>query len=262
MLVFIGVHLKVERVILSEWPTSTISAYFSIFTDHILWFTKQLNDQQDETICICIPGDSPTGLQQMVRRKGQDLTKVKKLVFIPNVGKIGGNSIFVAKSLDMTGSHFVMVCADITDRNSPIVQYFDSNGWDCAPDFCNILGDFTALFGVYPLSQSCLHLAHAPTPPGQNHTCSQRCNSRYPLQTCSNVCGVLSIIMMVILTKDAHLFQNILQSGNLDLVDGGVVHLELVRSARPQYMKVSILKEMTNSDGMPLSILMDQLAMF
>ena len=54
----------------------------------------------------------------------------------------------------------------------------------------------------------------------------------------------------------------ILQSGNLYLVDGGVVHLELVRSARPQYMKVSILKEMTNSDGMPLSILMDQLAMF
>ena len=55
------------------------------------------------------------------------------------------------------------------------------------------------------VSSEDIRLCHYPTPPGFFHTCDGRCLN-YPLQTCSNVCGVVCIVMSGVATFDQRLF--------------------------------------------------------
>ena len=170
-----------------------------VSTSHITWMQQKLNEAQDTSLCLCLPADTLETVTQMIRRRR--LQNVQRLIFILNVGKYADNTVYLGTHFQ-GGSHWVMATVDLA---GPVVLYCDSNAWGCPPDLLPVLSGFTSLFGVPALPPDSLQLAHAPTPAGFHHRCTAYC-IHYPIQSCSDICGILCIVMMVIVATDTDFF--------------------------------------------------------
>ncbi|KAK3792526.1 hypothetical protein RRG08_062790 [Elysia crispata] len=116
-------------------------------------------------------------------------------------------SVHVA-SYDKSGSHWVLVSLDLSCN--PTVLYCDSLGWKSPTYLLEYLSQFTSVFGITKLER--LVMMHIPSGSGCIHQCTSRCHN-YPLQSCSNVCGLVAVVCAVISTLDRQLF-NILCGPN------------------------------------------------
>ena len=132
----------------------------------------------------------------------RDASQIERLVFIANVGKNCDNSVYLATP-QKSGSHWVLITIDLTDH--PVINYCDSNGWHSPLDLLPVLAAYTQHFELLHLHNATLRLMHQPTPLGYNNFCMAECKN-YPLQSCSNVCGLEAVIGAAIATLDTRLF--------------------------------------------------------
>ena len=104
-----------------------------------------------------------------------------------------------------SGSHWVLITIELTDH--PVILYCDSNWWKLGypPDLLLVLSEYTQHFGLPHLCEIFLSLMHMPTPTSYNHICTARCRN-YPIQTCSNVCGLVMVVGSVIAALEQRLF--------------------------------------------------------
>ena len=103
--------------------------------------------------------------------------EVERLTIVINVGMDADGSVFVAG--ERPGRHWVLVSSDLS--SNPTVLYCDSLGWNSPTNLLESLSTFTAVLGIVKM--------HVPTTTGHGHHHPADCKN-YPLQTCSNMCGV------------------------------------------------------------------------
>ena len=171
-------------------------------SSHISWLLEAANRCQHTSVCLCMGVSSPDELGTMIGRR--NLTDVEQLILVANVGKMPDNSVYLSTP-QQPGSHWVLVTVELTDR--PRVLYCDSMAWDVPPNLLDELSRYTAHFGLPRLSEADtdIQVMHTPTELGHNHTCSGHCKN-YPLQACSNICGIVATICGVIAAMDPALF--------------------------------------------------------
>ena len=153
------------------------------------------------TIALCLNSATVNDLKGLQRRR--QLNSIKKITFVVNLG-VGQAGPFVSSFGKQSGCHWSLVTLEFHNKEHPSLLFCDTLGWDCPSDLINRVIPFLSFFGCVPFQDVLMSIAHIPTP-GPKHICSLLC-LHYPIQTCSNVCGVISVICAVISVYDEHLF--------------------------------------------------------
>ena len=109
--------------------------------------------------------------------------EVERLTIVINVGMDADGSVFVAG--ERPGCHWVLVSSDLS--SNPTVLYCDSLGWNSPTNLLESLSTLTAVLGIVKM--------HVPTTTGHGHHHAADCKN-YPLQTCSNMCGVVAVVFI------------------------------------------------------------------
>lgn len=145
-------------------------------------------------------------LNEMNRqRKIFNFGTLKRLVLLLNIGRRNGQT-FIGSARN-PGNHWVLVVVEL--RPFKRVIYCDSLAFDPPANILEVVNSFTNhIRGVGSYDSSLFSLAHSPlaTSPGLGHVCDWRCRN-YPLQTCSDVCGVIALINAALAALDRPLFQ-------------------------------------------------------
>lgn len=171
-----------------------------LLSNHIAWVCDKLNRCQQKVINLVLNFSTPEDLKRLKDKIGET---VKYVNFVVNVGMNVDGTVFIS-SEKRSGNHWVLVSVDISSSNSPSVLYCDSLGWDCPPNL-NFLTNFVHMCGINKLEH--LVFMHKHTTSGQSQ-CTSDCMN-YPLQTCSNVCGLVAVICTVISALDGELFKKL-----------------------------------------------------
>lgn len=117
---------------------------------------------------------------------------LKQIVFPVNVGKRNGKT-FIA-GVNNVGNHWVLIIVEL--RPFKRIVYCDTLAWDPPSnmlDLVNSYADHIPSVGGYGDNQ--VSTAHSPAASTNlGHQCDWRCRN-YPLQTCSDMSGVVVLIM-------------------------------------------------------------------
>ena len=170
--------------------------------DHIHWILKKLNQQNRSTLCVYL--NEIKYVNRFVEKNKSHETDA--LFFIINVGRSHGKTFMGCNT--NPGCHWT-ICS--YESNSELCYYGDSLGWEIPEELEHLVRTYVSkCFNVdkYINIVPC----HKPGSDPQ-HRCSNDCFLIYPLQTCCNVCGVVSIIVAVYFCLDRN-FYNILVSKN------------------------------------------------
>ena len=97
----------------------------------------------------------------------------------------------------------------VIDIHSGVLTYCDTLGWPQPSKFLPIVVRYTSCLGLTDERQISLRLAHKPN--HEQHVCVDSCTN-YPLQTCSDVCGIITMVCIAIATLDKNLFELLLKS--------------------------------------------------
>ena len=187
--------------------------------DHVSWVLNRLNNDQMGTLCIYLT--SVLSVPQFVRRSLPGGRRPSVLMFVINVGRDASTNVFIGNDAQ-PGAHWT-VCN--VDAVSKAITYGDSLGWSVPHNLHGVVGDFVAaIFGEDATEYNlvCCHDARKTTDTG--HVCGRTCSKLYPLQTCSNVCGVVAVAMSAIACHSPALFACITSQGSGTGV-GDVPHL-------------------------------------
>ena len=170
-----------------------------LLSSHISWVCDILNSTQQKAVNLVWNFSTPKDLKRLKDKMGENVERVN---FVVNVGKNADGSVFISSD-KKSGNHWVLVSVDVS--SSPFyVLYCDSLGWECPQNLLNYLTDFLQASGFF-LNPIVLNVMHKPTPVGHPQ-CTAECRN-YPLQKCSNVCGLVALMSTVISTLDPKLFK-------------------------------------------------------
>ena len=159
---------------------------------------------QQDTLLLC-PNAVVNITNEMARkRKIFNFGMVKRLVLPLNVGKENGQT-FIG-TMNKSGSHWVLVVVEI--RPFKRILYCETLAWKPPSDIIDVVNRYIShipRIGKY--DDTHLFLAHHPMATSRfGHMCDWRCRN-YPLQTCSDVCGVIVLIIAALAAVDQPLFQ-------------------------------------------------------
>ena len=159
---------------------------------------------QNDTMLLC-PNVVVNIHNEMTRKaKLFNLGTLKRLVFVLNVGQRDGKTFIGGPQNG--GDHWVLV--DVELRPFMKIIYCDTLAWQPPPDIIDVVNDFVRYIpqvGMYKKSH--LVLAHSPGATNwQGHECDWRCRN-YSLQSCSDICGVITLVNAAVVTLYTPLFQ-------------------------------------------------------
>lgn len=150
-------------------------------------------------VCICVC-HHPVHKKCIVLQRC-NTQKLEKLIFVSNVGKESDGSVYFSLS-QRWGYHWVLIIVELTNR--PTILYCDSLTWRSPNDLLSVISLYTAPFSLLSLDECNLCILHDPLSIDR-HFCNVKCRSN-PLQTCSNVCGVVALICAVVDALDSSLY--------------------------------------------------------
>ena len=105
-----------------------------------------------------------------------------------------------------SGNHWILVVVEL--RPYKRIIYCDTLAWEPPSNILEMVNTFTAhIPSVGRYEDVHLFSAYSPMATGQlGHLCDWRCRN-YPLQTCSDICGVIVLISAALAALDKSLFQ-------------------------------------------------------
>ena len=117
-----------------------------LLTSHIVHVLQKITKTHDETLCFCL--NSATAACHMKQIKQQRLGKVKRIVLVMNVGKLGGEKVFIGSD-QRSGSHWTLAVINVaTSLPTAKVLYCDSMAWNCPEGLATRLNDYTEFFNM------------------------------------------------------------------------------------------------------------------
>ena len=183
-----------------------LAAYGSrgwLSTDHPTWIMRNLNGRQKESIIIC--PNMVFNVENTMKRIKQTFNfgTVKRLIFPLNIGQ-NGKDVFMGHQ-KKAGNHWVLVVVNL--RLFLQILYCDSLAWK-APD--NLVNDYVKhILGAEVFNNGHVIFAHCPAAKtGFSHRCDWRCRN-YSLQSCADVCGIITAINAAVATLDNDLFKRL-----------------------------------------------------
>ena len=133
----------------------------------------------------------------------------KAVIFISNVGK--SKEVFLS-SPSKKGCHWTLTYVDLV-RNQ--WYYCDTLGWNAPSDLKKEIQKIVETFyrekDVPRKPFQGFTFCHIPSKTS-SHVCSSRCLPNFPLQTCGNVCGIITIVLAAIAAKAPVLWKQVLLS--------------------------------------------------
>ncbi|KAL9978163.1 hypothetical protein ACROYT_G015653 [Oculina patagonica] len=177
-------------------------------TDHVTWVLGQLNSMQQDTMLVCPNVVVNVSNEMNRKRKLFNFGTLRRLVLLLNVGKMNGQT-FIGSSTN-AGNHWVLVVVEL--RPFKRIIYCDTLAWDPPSNIVEVINSFTNhILRVGSYDSSVFSVAHSPlaTSPRLGHVCDWRCRN-YPLQTCTNICGVIALINAALAALDRPLFQHLI----------------------------------------------------
>ena len=162
-------------------------------SDHICWMNEMLNKAQGETYCVFM--NYVGNVKRFVTQRIVPLQpKPSKYLFILNVGSDRG-SVYLGSDLK-PGNHWT-VC--YVDTNRRVIMYGDSIAWERPQILLEKIAEYVHEIKDENIASYSFVYAHDPLAMGSSgHLCRSKCVSLYPLQRCSNVCGVVALIVAAI----------------------------------------------------------------
>eukprot|EP00112_Aurelia_sp_Birch-Aquarium-sp1_P015510 Seg3441.7 transcript_id=Seg3441.7/GoldUCD/mRNA.D3Y31 product="hypothetical protein" protein_id=Seg3441.7/GoldUCD/D3Y31 len=140
----------------------------------------------------------------------------KAIILISNVGK--SKEVFLSSPLKK-GCHWTLTYVDLV-RNQ--WYYCDTLGWNAPSDLKKEIQKIVQTFykekDVPRKPFHGLTFCHIPSKTS-SHVCSSGCLPNFPLQTCSTVCGIITIVSAAIAVKAPLLWKQVLISREGNLAD-------------------------------------------
>ena len=167
----------------------------------------------------------------MARSLPDGRSKPTSLFFALNVGKDSSGNVFIASG-SRSGCHWTMCHVD---REKKKIVYGDSLAWSVPVDLLPRLEQFIEHIYGECLSDYSVFECHTSSNVSteREHKCGFSCASQYPLQTCSDICGVVVLIMAVYACTARSFFSHITTSGQSQAVSPSNVFI----SAPTRYAK-------------------------
>ena len=139
------------------------------------------------------------------KRKLFNFGTLKRLALPLNVGKRADGKTFIGAVND-SGNHWVLVIVEL--RPFKRIIYCDTLAWDPPANIVDLVNNFTPYMPrVGNYDDGHLSIAHSPMATSQlGHMCDWRCRN-YPLQTCSDICGVIVLINTALAALNRSFFQ-------------------------------------------------------
>ena len=177
-------------------------------SDHICWMTEMLNKAQGETYCVFM--NYVGNVKRFVTQRIAPLQpKPSKYLFILNVGRDRG-SVYLGSDLK-PGNHWT-VC--YVDTNRRIITYGDSIAWERPEILVEKIAEYVHEIKDENIALYSFVYAHDPLALGSSgHHCGSKCASLYPLQRCSNVCGVVALVVAAIACLAPNHFNELINQG-------------------------------------------------
>ncbi|XP_059172535.1 uncharacterized protein LOC131953394 [Physella acuta] len=170
-----------------------------LVSSHFYWLSRCINQQQDHTLFFVLdPGLKKVSLEKILN--GKTAKDVKQIIFVMSVGRQDDGIVFLGND-KMPGDHWSVAIVDIVKEE---LSYCDTLGWPVPEKLEYCLSTYTSSFGLSHQKQLRVRMAHQPN--SEQHECSPYCTN-YPLQTCSDVCGVIAMICIAIAALDRDLFE-------------------------------------------------------
>ena len=139
------------------------------------------------------------------KRKLFNFGMIKRLAMPLNVGKRANGKTFIS-GINDSGNHWALVIVEL--RPFRRIIYCDTLAWDPPSNLVNVVNNFTShIPRVEDFNESHLSVAHSPLATSRTgHFCDWRCRN-YPLQTCSDICGVIVLINAALAALNRSFFQ-------------------------------------------------------
>ena len=164
----------------------------------------------------------------MARSLPDGRSKPTSLFFALNVGKDSSGNVFIASGY-RSGCHWTMCHVD---REKKKIVYGDSLAWSVPVDLLPRLEQFIEHIYGECLSDYSVFECHTSSNVSteREHKCGFSCASQYPLQTCSDICGVVVLIMAVYACTARSFFSHITTSGQSQAVSPSNVFISAPRA--------------------------------
>ena len=127
---------------------------------------------------------------------------LKRLVFAINIGKNTHGKTFIGGA-NNSGNYWISVVVEL--RPYKRIIYCDTLAWEPPSNMLEMVNTLTAHIPSVGRYED-VHLFSAHSPMATGHLCEWRCRN-YPLQMCSDICGVIVLISAALAALDKSLFQ-------------------------------------------------------
>ena len=164
------------------------------------------NKQYSDTICFASKPNRHLCAFSQIQTKLENIVKngyrVKRILIALHVGSEDDDTTFISNG-SKQGNHWSLLHVVINIENKS-AYYGDSLGWSVPHNLVSSLEENLHMLerkleiGIHSCLQDIITI-HQPC--GGNHTCSDQCTQFYPLQTCSNICGIITMCMVAVMTE-------------------------------------------------------------
>ena len=174
----------------------------------VLYMANLINSKTSTALCLVAQHPTVMFTQDLLVklervRLGQDI--VQDILVILNVGKEKNGDTRIAFEGGNGGCHWTLLFFHV---NSPLWYYGDSLGWQFPSNIDRLVSLLQQIQTMSGLTVMCpnirCELLHDPSSRDihHTHTCRDKCKLFYPIQTCSNVCGAVSVLMAALLSQN------------------------------------------------------------
>ncbi|XP_012942582.1 uncharacterized protein LOC101858211 [Aplysia californica] len=169
-----------------------------LVTSHFYWLSRCLNQQQRHTRCFVL---DPSVRKEAISKNFSSTSprEIERIIFVMSVGRQDDGVVFFGTDI-MQGEHWSVA---IVDAKTGDVYYCDTLGWPAPENFLSCILNYTRHLGFKRTNEMKIIMAHEQNL--EQHVCSQNCTN-YPLQTCSDVCGVIAMVCIAVAALDRKLF--------------------------------------------------------
>ena len=162
------------------------------------------NKQHNDTICF-VSGPNKhlyafSQLQKKLETTTRNGIKIKRVLIALHVGSKDNGTTFVSHG-SMQGNHWSLLAINVENRSA---YYGDSLRWPVPQNLISALEENLRVLecklgiDIHSCVQDIITI-HQPC--GGTHTCPEQGTSFYPLQTCSNVCGIIVMSMVAVMAN-------------------------------------------------------------
>ena len=158
-----------------------------------------INKEQSNTFCWVL--NTVNDIERLVERRLQSY-KPSSLIFFVSVAISTGKTVLASDH--HRGIHWTLCQVNHTNKS---VVYADTLGWQVPEGLTEKVNHFINAVYREDITDYEMNICHKPeSTVNGHHSCTPSC-AKYPVQTCSNVCGVISMVMAALAThKEEDLF--------------------------------------------------------